>query len=110
MLKSTLHLNHLHPFLPGCLLAFPQDPARFVTPDPEMAATLLDQKEAGKMLLLITNSDAEYTDRLMTFAYERFLPSGMAWRDLFDMVRSSKGLEVRAAGSRSLCGCVCVCV
>jgi hypothetical protein len=26
-----------------------------VQPDPEMAATLLDQKEAGKMLLLITN-------------------------------------------------------
>lgn len=37
-----------HPFLL-------QDPERFVRPDPEMAATLLDQKEAGKMLLLITN-------------------------------------------------------
>lgn len=33
----------------------PKDPKRFVRPDPEMAATLLDQKEAGKMLLLITN-------------------------------------------------------
>jgi hypothetical protein len=32
-----------------------QAPEKFVQPDPEMAATLLDQKEAGKMLLLITN-------------------------------------------------------
>jgi hypothetical protein len=38
----------------GSCLAL-QDPERFVRPDPEMAATLLDQKEAGKMLLLITN-------------------------------------------------------
>jgi hypothetical protein len=51
-----------------------------------MAQTLLDQKEAGKMLLLITNSDYEYTARMMTFAYDRFLPGGMTWRDLFDMV------------------------
>jgi hypothetical protein len=52
-----------------------------------MAQTLLDQKEAGKMLLLITNSDYEYTARMMAFAYDRFLPAGMTWRDLFDMVR-----------------------
>eukprot|EP00775_Hariotina_reticulata_P009908 gene9907-10064_t len=63
-----------------------QAPERFVEPDPEMAQTLLDQKEAGKMLLLITNSDYEYTARMMTFAYDRFLPGGMTWRDMFDMV------------------------
>lgn len=51
-----------------------------------MAQTLLDQKEAGKMLLLITNSDYEYTARMMSFAYDRFLPEGMTWRDIFDMV------------------------
>lgn len=63
-----------------------QAPERFVEPDPEMAQTLLDQKEAGKMLLLITNSDYEYTARMMAFAYDRFLPDGMTWRDVFDMV------------------------
>lgn len=52
-----------------------------------MAQTLLDQKDSGKMLLLITNSDYEYTHRMMSFAYDRFLPQGMTWRDLFDMVR-----------------------
>jgi hypothetical protein len=78
------------------LAATLQAPERFVDPDPEMAQTLLDQKEAGKMLLLITNSDYEYTARMMAFAYDRFLPDGMTWRDLFDMVRWVSG-----------CACMC---
>jgi hypothetical protein len=55
-----------------------------------MAQTLLDQKDSGKMLLLITNSDYEYTQRMMAYAYDRFLPPGMGWRDLFDMVREQQ--------------------
>lgn len=58
-----------------------------------MAQTLLDQKEAGKMLLLITNSDYEYTARMMSFAYDRFLPEGMSWRDMFDMVGASTAAD-----------------
>lgn len=52
-----------------------------------MAATLLDQRDAGKALVLITNSDYAYADALMSCCYDRFLPDGMTWRDLFDMVR-----------------------
>ncbi|GAB4817883.1 hypothetical protein N2152v2_004929 [Parachlorella kessleri] len=63
-----------------------QDPARYVELDPQTAQALLDQKQAGKQLLLITNSDYHYTDKMMSFAYDRFLPEGMGWRDLFDMV------------------------
>ena len=37
--------------------------------------------------MLITNSDYEYTNRMMSYAYNPFLPPGMKWRDLFDMVR-----------------------
>ena len=51
-----------------------------------MARALLDMKDGGKVLLLITNSDHEYTDKMMSFAYDRYLPEGMVWRDLFDMV------------------------
>jgi 5'-nucleotidase len=54
--------------------------------DPDMANTLLDQRDSGKMLLLITNSDYVYTDTMMSYAYDRFLPGDMTWRDLFDMV------------------------
>lgn len=37
-------------------------------------------------LLLITNSDYQYTHRMMSHAYDCFLPEGQTWRDLFDMV------------------------
>lgn len=62
------------------------EPERFVEPDPELPLALLDQKEAGKRLLLITNSDYHYTNKMMHHAFNRFLPNDMAWRDLFDMV------------------------
>ncbi|KAI3433722.1 hypothetical protein D9Q98_003530 [Chlorella vulgaris] len=63
-----------------------QDPAAYVSRDPEMVQTLLDQRQSGKQLLLITNSDYHYTHRMMSFAYDCFLPEGQTWRDLFDMV------------------------
>lgn len=42
--------------------------------------------QAGKRLLLITNSDYQYTNKMMHHAFNRFLPNDMGWRDLFDMV------------------------
>lgn len=62
------------------------NPDRFVLLDPDAPSALLDQKRAGKKLLLITNSEWGYTDSMMRYAYGRFLPSGMTWRDLFDIV------------------------
>ncbi|KAE8714263.1 hypothetical protein F3Y22_tig00110198pilonHSYRG00087 [Hibiscus syriacus] len=61
-------------------------PELFVEPDPELPLALLDQKEAGKKLLLITNSDYQYTDKMMRHSFNRFLPNDIGWRDLFDMV------------------------
>lgn len=90
------------------------EPERFVEPDAELPLALLDQKEvykhspflldsvsvsfiylfinyilfqAGKRLLLITNSDYHYTNKMMHHAFNRYLPNDMHWRDLFDMVR-----------------------
>ncbi len=60
-------------------------PDRFVQRDPETPLTLLDQKHAGKKLLLITNSEWEYTNAMMSYAFNPFLPTGN-WRDLFDIV------------------------
>ena len=48
-----------------------QAPEKYVELDQEMAQTLLDQRDSGKQLLLITNSDYEYTDKMMTYAYNR---------------------------------------
>ena len=62
------------------------DPDRFVQPDAEVAQMLVDQRAAGKTLLLITNSDWEYTRRAMAIAVDPFVPPGSSWRDLFDVV------------------------
>ncbi|KAG2721170.1 hypothetical protein I3760_02G069400 [Carya illinoinensis] len=61
-------------------------PELFVEPDPELPLALLDQKEAGKKLLLITNSDYHYTNKMMQHSFNRFLPNDMGWHDLFDIV------------------------
>lgn len=42
--------------------------------------------QAGKKLLLITNSDYHYTDKMMKHSFNRFLPNDMGWQDLFDIV------------------------
>jgi 5'-nucleotidase len=62
------------------------DPDRFVVRDGDLARTLLDQKDVGKKLLLITNSDWGYTKSMMSYSLDSFLPEGMSWRDLFELV------------------------
>jgi HAD superfamily 5'-nucleotidase-like hydrolase len=62
------------------------DPDRFVELDPDLPLTLLDQKMAGKRLLLITNSDWTYTRAMMSYALDRSLPGKKGWRDLFDLI------------------------
>lgn len=62
------------------------DPDRFVELDPDLPLTLLDQKMAGKRLLLITNSDWAYTRAMMSYAFDKALPHSMNWRELFDLV------------------------
>jgi HAD superfamily 5'-nucleotidase-like hydrolase len=62
------------------------DPDRFVVLEAETPLALLDQKHAGKKLMLITNSEWPYTAAMMSYAFDRFLPDGIKWRDLFDVV------------------------
>ena len=70
---------------------------------------LLDQRQSGKQLLLITNSDYHYTHRMMSFAYDCFLPEGQTWRDLFDMVSARDGV-CGGWGAGAGAGGVAVCV
>ena len=62
------------------------DPDRYVELDSDLGLALLDQRAAGKRLLLITNSDWGYTNRMMSHALDSSLPHGTAWRDLFEIV------------------------
>jgi HAD superfamily 5'-nucleotidase-like hydrolase len=83
LVRRTLDFAHMEGRLKAEILA---DPDRFVDLDPDLPQALMDQRAAGKKLLLITNSDWAYTRPIMTYAFDRFLPRGMTWRDLFDMV------------------------
>jgi 5'-nucleotidase len=60
-------------------------PERFVDLDEEIPLALLDQKEAGKKILLITNSDWTYAAPMLSYAFDRFLPGDLTWRELFDI-------------------------
>jgi len=62
------------------------DPDRFIEPDPPGVLALVDQLEAGKRLMLITNAEWEYTVRIMEHAFDPYLPAGMSWRDLFEAI------------------------
>lgn len=62
------------------------DPDRFVVRDPDLVSTLADQRDAGKRLCVITNSDWLYTRAMLEHALGPFLPAGTAWRDLFHLV------------------------
>jgi 5'-nucleotidase len=81
--RQLIDEAHVEGLLKADILA---DPDRFVEPDPEAPVALLDQLKAGKRLLLITNSEWPYTLALMRHAFDRYLPVGMTWRDLFEVV------------------------
>jgi 5'-nucleotidase len=81
--RSLADTIHMEGKLKAEILAAPE---RFVVLDPEVPLALLDQRNAGKKLLLITNSEWSYTVPMMSYAFDRFLPQGMTWRTLFDVV------------------------
>ncbi len=68
-----------------------KDPASYVVDDAEIPLTLLDQKHAGKKLILISDSEWEFVGKIMPYAFDSYLPAGMTWRDLFDLVIVSAG-------------------
>jgi len=83
MVRDTMNAAHLEGELKAEVMA---DPERFVALDPELPVALLDLKHAGKQLLLVTNSEWSYTVAMMSYGFDRFLPRGMSWRELFDLV------------------------
>ena len=86
--RSTVDEAHLEGTLKSEIAA---DPDRFAVLDSQTALALLDQRLAGKKLLLVTNSSWDYTLPIMTYAFDRHLPAGMGWRELFDLVIVSAG-------------------
>lgn len=96
---SVLDEAHTEGALKAAIVA---DPDRFVVLDPELPATLTDQRRAGKQLVLITNSEWAYTQAMMSYTLDRYLADGRTWRDLFDMVIVSAAKPGFFSGRRAV--------
>lgn len=79
--RSSLDAAHVEGALKREIV---KNPERFVELDEELPLALADLKNAGKKLLVITNSEWEYTRDMMSYTFDRFVPGG--WRTLFDLV------------------------
>ena len=62
------------------------DVPEFIRPDPETVKTLRKLREGGKKLFLLTNSEWEYTRRIVPPAFGLDESDDSAWLDLFDLV------------------------
>ncbi|PEN07619.1 HAD family hydrolase [Longimonas halophila] len=80
--QSTLDAAHMEGRLKKEIVASPE---RFVDVDEEMPLALLDQKMAGRKLLLITNSEWSYAQPMLDYVFNPYLPGEMTWSDLFDI-------------------------
>jgi HAD superfamily 5'-nucleotidase-like hydrolase len=97
--RDTMNATHLEGELKAEVIAAPE---RFVVLDEELPVTLLDFKRAGKLLLLVTNSEWDYTRAMMSYAFDRFLPDGMTWRELFDVAIVQAGKPAFFEGNAAL--------
>jgi len=81
--SERLDETHIEGSLKADIMA---DPEPYIVLDPQAPLALLDQLQAGKRLMLISNSEWNYAQRIMSYAYDRFLPPDRTWRDLFELV------------------------
>ncbi|MEO5969001.1 MAG: HAD-IG family 5'-nucleotidase [Bdellovibrionia bacterium] len=97
--RNVLQRAHMEGRLKAEIIA---DPERFVILEPEVPLALLDQHHAKKKLMLITNSEWSYTAPMMSYTFDRFLPKGMVWQDLFDLVIVAAGKPEFFTGHQAL--------
>ncbi len=83
VVRKELEATHMDGTVKSDVLA---DPERFIIPEPGIVETLRDQRDAGKQLMLITNSEWSYASRVMELTIDTHLGAGETWRDLFDVV------------------------
>lgn len=82
IVRGALDATHMEGKLKAEIMAAPD---KYVVLDEQLPLTLLDLKNAGKSVLLITNSEWEYTQAMMSYAFNRYAPDG-DWRNFFDLV------------------------
>jgi len=81
--RARLDETHIEGSLKADIMA---DPEPYIVLDPQAPQALIDQIDAGKRLMLISNSEWPYAQRIMSYAYDRYLGPDRTWRDLFELV------------------------
>lgn len=82
-IRACIDASHQDDSILGPVLA---DLPRFVIRDPDLGPALHKLRSAGKRLFLLTNSQPEYTDRMMSYLLEGSMPHYPSWRSYFDVV------------------------
>lgn len=84
--KEAIDMVHRDGTLKNCVRA---EVEKYIIQDPPLVDLLKKFKTAGKKLLLITNSDLDYSTLLMEYAIDPFLKDGEKWHQLFDVIVTS---------------------
>lgn len=63
-----------------------EDLPRYIEVDPELPQTLHKLRSANKRLFVLTNSEWDYTEAVMSFLLDDKLPEYPRWRNYFDTV------------------------
>ncbi|MBF0410815.1 MAG: HAD-IG family 5'-nucleotidase [Candidatus Riflebacteria bacterium] len=79
--RETLDQVHQEGKLKG---AVTEHPEKYLQKTPETVEALKRLKKSGKKLALITNSDYDYSKKVMDYCFTPFLNS--PWQDLFDLI------------------------
>ncbi|CAM2066791.1 HAD-IG family 5'-nucleotidase [Sulfidibacter corallicola] len=65
------------------------DPDHYIKSDPMLIPALHKFREAGKRLFVVTNSEPDYTDFMLTYLFRNASPFFKGWRHCFDLVGSA---------------------
>lgn len=81
--RECMDLSHQDDSILGVVYA---DLPHFVERDPLLGVALHRLRSSGKRLFLLTNSGPAYTERMMTYLFDKALPEYPSWRHYFDYV------------------------
>jgi 5'-nucleotidase len=82
-IRRSIDLAHRDGTIVQAIMA---DPARFLRRDPELPLSFHKLRSAGKRLFVLTNSHAEYTERIMSYLFDGSLNGYASWRSYFDVI------------------------
>lgn len=82
-LHDVLDLSHRDGSIKNVVV---QNLDKYIYKREELMKNIMKFMKHGKEFFLVTNSDFEYTNTLLTYAIDEFLPKGQRWNDIFKWV------------------------